>query len=792
MCIFASLVHSALGVEPKPAQPKATKQKATDTYAKQVAPLLKKYCYDCHGNGEREGSVSFDGFTRLDDHVANHALWSKAWKNLHAGLMPPRDQPQPTDGERQAILSWIEHSAFRYDAAHPDPGRVTLRRLNREEYRWTIYDLLGIDFNVVEQLPPDDTGYGFDTIGDVLSLSPILMEKYLDAAAKVAELAITKSRENLRSNSIDPKKFAVQGNQKRNATRLPIPTFGAAEYLYTNSSDGMHNIVMTVHAAGDKPASNRRVNVMLVIDEVEVAKAKLDWDQSRDATLVVTQRLPKGKVKLGLLLSGQDKADDEGLSVEMKKMKVEGPLAGGSKAVLPPRCVELIEATPSDPTKKKELLTAALRDLATRALRKPVDEGTLKRLVTLAETGEQRPGGALNQGLEDAVTVLLASPRFLFRAETQPQPDDPAHVVPLDDYALASRLSYFLWSSMPDAALLEAARTQSLRSNLRAQIDRMLDDPKSERFVRNFVGQWLQTRDIATNNVNASKVLGINNTEADKIYSRSARSAIGPETEAMFAHILQNDRPATELLNADYTFLNEALAKFYGIEGVSGSNMRKVDLDPETHRGGLLTHASFLVVTSNPTRTSPVKRGLFVLDNILGMAPPPPPPDIPALEDAKKDSKRTLTMRETLEIHRANPLCSSCHARMDPIGLGLENFNALGMWRDQEAKKPIDTVGELVTGEKFNNVAELSEILATSRRMDFYRCLCEKLFTFALGRGPEYYDLPMLEKMAERLEQNDGKLKTLIYDIIESAPFVMRRGDHGAVASTVTGKGETQ
>ena len=398
--------------------------------------------------------------------------------------------------------------------------------------------------------------------------------------------------------------------------------------------------------------------------------------------------------------------------------------------------------------------------------------------MKLAALGEAAPKAKFEDGIAHAATAILASPRFLFRAETQPEPDNPGKIVPLDEYALASRLSYFLWSSLPDAELLELAEKRELRANLKEQVDRMLADPKATRFVENFVGQWLQTRDVEGINIDPRRVLGIRDlSESFKVFGARQRRAMRLETEMLFSHLLKENRSSLELFTADYTFLNESLAKFYGIPDVKGEIMQRVSLPPDSHRGGVLTHGSLLVVTSNPTRTSPVKRGLFVLDNFLGTPAPPAPPNVPTLEEAKKGGKKNMTMRETMIIHREKALCASCHARMDPLGLALENFNAVGMYRAEENGQPIDTAGKLITGETFSTVGELSKILATSRREDFYRCITSKMLTFAIGRGTEYYDAPTIDRIVADLEKDGGKLRTVIHGIVNSAPFQKRRGD---------------
>jgi len=414
------------------------------------------------------------------------------------------------------------------------------------------------------------------------------------------------------------------------------------------------------------------------------------------------------------------------------------------------------------------------------------------------------------------------SPPFLF---ITPGPSGKAtgEIVALDDYQLASRLSYFLWSTMPDEHLFQLAEKKQLRTNLEKEMRRMLEDDKAKALVKNFVGQWLQVRDVEGIDINARAVLARDDGEEKELekmrqqfrqgqfrrqrnnlskeeqadlekqrekrrkffqaraeLDRDTRKAMREETEMTVSHVIRQNRSVLELLESDYTFLNEKLAKHYGITNVFGNEMRLVHLPPDSPRGGILTDGSVLVVTSNPTRTSPVKRGLFVLDNILGVPPPPPPPDIPPLEDSEKGVKdREPTLRETLEIHRNKPLCSSCHARMDPLGLALENFNAMGMWREQERKQAIAPAGKLITGETFNDVRELKHLLFTKRKSDFYRCFTEKLLTYALGRGLEYYDVETVDQIVDRLHKEEGRFSGLLLGIVESAPFQNSRNTSG-------------
>jgi len=413
-----------------------------------------------------------------------------------------------------------------------------------------------------------------------------------------------------------------------------------------------------------------------------------------------------------------------------------------------------------------------------------VDDETVKRLVLLAREVDMQPDKRFEDGIAQAIKAILVSPRFLMRAEVQPEPDNPGKVVPIDEYALASRLSYFLWSSSPDEELMRLAGEGKLRVELRKQVERMLTDKKSQRFIENFVGQWLQARDVATIALDERKILNEKDLgKARRIFNGRLRDSMKSESETFFAHILLNNRPATELLTAKYTFLNEPLAEWYGIEGVKGSDMRKVDLGDNSHRGGLLSQATFHIVTSNPTRTSPVKRGLFVLENFLATPAPPAVPDVPALEESAKGGNKDLPLRDLLALHSEQKICASCHARMDPIGLALENYNPMGLWIDNYKGKPIDASGKLMTGETFNNARELSKVLATSRHRDFHRAVTEKMMTYAIGRGIEYFDAPTIDQIVAGAESRGATLKEILFGIVESAPFQKRRGDGAMFAS---------
>jgi hypothetical protein len=489
---------------------------------------------------------------------------------------------------------------------------------------------------------------------------------------------------------------------------------------------------------------------------------------------------------------------------------------------------------PKSAAARRDYARELLGSFAGRAFRRPVDAETTDRLARLAEGVYAQRGKTFEAGVAEAMIAVLASPRFIFREE-QVMPAGDGQKYPLvDEYALASRLSYFLWSSMPDEELFQQAAAGTLRKNLQPQLARMLADKRAAALEQNFVGQWLQSRDIETIPIDARSVLGreqkydpqqeaarkrfrqLNDRPEDAltpaeraelakaraVFFRSfrqtpradltpeVRRAMRQETEDVFAYILREDRCLLELLDGDYTFVNEPLARHYGITNVFGPEMRRVTLPPDSPRGGILTEGTVLAVTSNPTRTSPVKRGVFILDNILGTPALPPPPNIPPLEDAAKNlTNRAPTLRETLAVHRENPLCASCHDQMDPLGLALENFNAMGMWREREFDQPIDPSGQLVTGEKFSDIKELKRVLVQHHAEDFYRTLTQKLLTYALGRGLDYYDVETVDQIVARLEASGGKPSALLEGIVESAPFQMTRLDQTAAAAGDNTKG---
>ena len=812
----------------------ATEREAA--YEKEILPILKTHCFDCHADGEKKGEVSFDTFASTEALLGEQKLWMHVLKNVRSGLMPPVKKERLSPAEFEKLQQWIKRDALLLDPANPDPGRVTLRRLNRIEYRNTIRDLMGIEFKTEEEFPADDTGYGFDTIGDVLTMSPLLMEKYMQAAETIVQSAVPLVSRIIPEQKVDAEDFRGEGSVKPRDDEQRLSLYEAADIAKEHyiSKPGTYRVKLNAAVNGSFDFDPGKANAAFLINGKEVWKEELKWKDDRKIESTTEVKLDKGQLPLRLTLVpllGKDQKPAErpgegARNVELRfgGVTLEGPLE--KEFAAHPRNYSRFftrEDVPADAAERKVYAGEILRRFTTRAFRRPVDDATVERLVGLAEMTANAKGGTFEQGIARAISAVLASPRFLFRMEDVLPESAPDKHPLLDEYALASRLSYFLWSTMPDEKLFDLAQRGELRAKLGEQVQRLLNDDRADSLVRNFAGQWLQTRDVESVSIDARIVqardagteqdmrqrfekrqrLNREIDEAEKAhdtakaeslraemaelrkqfgtkrieFSGGLRSAMRREAEMFFRHLMKTDSSVLQLLETDSTFLNGELADFYGIPGVSGGEMRLVKLPPDSVRGGVLTMGTVLAVTSNPTRTSPVKRGLFILENILGTPPPPPPANVPALEasDKPKDG-REPSLREVLAKHREQPICSSCHNSMDPLGLALENFNAMGLFREKERGQPIpQEPGQLITGETFKDVRELKHILATTRRTDFYRCMTEKLLTYSLGRGPEACDILAIDGIVERLEKTQGKFSSLLMGVIESVPFQQRR-----------------
>jgi len=748
-----------------------------------IEPLLQDYCYDCHGDGEKKGDLRLDEFANSSALLEDRKVWLRIWENLRTEMMPPpKKKFQPTSDERKELVSWIEKRIFGLDPENPDPGRVTIRRMNREEYQNTIGDVVGVRFNANDNFPPDDTGFGFDTIGDVLTISPLLMEKYLNAAGEIAVMALPLDAGEPKPIEIDAGNFKDRGgSQTARFMEADIAqTVGAKRRL---DAGGQYALEISYSLESEKGRpKGQTAKWRIFVDGKQLREIEIDSDKPNRDRFVVNLELTEGEHQFEFSIVPGEKGEGDGTAgVRVSKFRLNR-LGVEDSWDLYPESYQRIFVNGLPPAGKDEqavYMREIVENFGLRAFRRPPRKRMVDQLTALALAKSQQEGAKFADGVRLAVTATLTSPSFIFRSEVQAEPDNPGKVVPIDQYALASRLSYFLWSSAPDEGLLDLAAKGTLRENLRGQVDRMLGDEKADRMVENFVGQWLQARDLPGLSIDVRRILRERDRrKAQRVFNLGTRRDMKIETEEFFQHILLQNRPILELLNANYSFLNESLAKFYGVSGVRGNEFRKVEFDESVRgRGGLLGQGTFLIVTSQSTRTSPVKRGLFVLDNILGTPAPPAPPNVPELEETEEKLKKGATMRELMEVHRKKALCASCHERMDPIGLALENFNALGQWRDEEDGVAIDSAGKLVTGEKFTNVMELKTILATSRKQDFYRCLTEKMLTYAIGRGVEYYDAPTVDAIMAQLVKEGGGMKDLIYAITESVPFQKRRGD---------------
>jgi hypothetical protein len=624
----------------------ATSVEGTPTaFQENIVPFLQMYCVQCHAGEDGEADLSFDRFQDSAKVQEEYALWERVLRMLDEREMPPDGEEQPSEVELREVVEAIQAELDAFDCSgERRPGRVTIRRLNRTEYNNTLRDLLGIDFRPADDFPSDDVGHGFDNIADVLSMSPILVEKYLDAA---------------------------------------------------------------------------------------------------------------------------ESAIDQALAEEATRNRLLGQL-------------------PENPRQRRESARANLEQFATRAFRRPVSDEELDRLVALLP--EERRGGRGERGrrnrdsnnpdsnnpdnaaqeesfgryLRTPFVAILTSPHFLFRIEKDPGEEDPDGIRRLDDYEVATRLSYFLWSTMPDEELFRLAKEEKLGHSdiMEQQVRRMMADPKARALVDNFAGQWLQLRDVERISPDPERFPS---------FDEPLRLAMLRETELFFETIIRDDRSVLDFLNADFSYVNERLASHYGIADVKGEEFQRVSLPPD--RRGVLTQASILFLTSNPTRTSPVKRGQWILSNILGQPPPPPPPGI---EELDEDGETLGSLREQMEQHRSNPSCAVCHRQMDALGFGLENFDVIGAWRDQDGRFDIDPSGELPGNQRFSGPADLMEILAQSRRDDFTRCLAEKMLTYALGRGLGPYDRCAVNAILERMEQNEYRFSSLVMGVVSSDPFLMR------------------
>ncbi len=889
--------------------------RGNDLFQKQVKPVLNEYCWDCHGDGMDKGKFALDKDKDYAALLANHKLWEDVREHVSTHVMPPEGKATPTLEQRNAIVKWIDDVVFYVDPAKADPGHITLRRLNRVEYNNTMRDIFRIDSRPADSFPPDDTGYGFDNIGDVLSLSPLLMEKFMRAARKVSDEAIWTKPPERPSMERDHSQFWVaEGVGEIHGEVAALFTNGELDTQMDVTEEGVYRLTpyLTAEQCGKEKAA-----FAIGVDDHEVMRGEVTEEFKRKnpgenlERFAVEVLLKPGthKIKVAFLNDAAEpnepnpKRRDRNLY--LKSMDITGPIgfqAGtqsnfltwlfDEKSLTPPtlsftgedfnkgegianiyeeqaelpsegfvhREVQIpaegeyririaasedhagkegakmgvklgnldlgvheitvgkgqqqwfvlnkklssgnydlrvsflndlyIEKTKEDrnlhlhrviiegPLIQGPQLTGTegikswVSKLALKIFRKPLEAEEINKLCAIAEAA-MKDGASATEAIGLVCEASLSSPKFLFRGGAQPAGEVKNSSVLVDEFTLATRLSYFIWSSAPDDELLKLASQGELRKNLSQQVTRMISDWKGWAMSEDFAGQWLQLRDVEL--VEPNK----------KIFPEmqgSMASLMKKESQLFFNHILRSNASVMDFLDSDYSFMNEKLSKFYGIGNVKGKEFQKVSL-AGTPRGGILTQGSILLLTSHPNRTSPVKRGKYVLEQILGTPPPPPPQNVPAFNE-DRGAARKGTLRQRFEAHRANPSCAACHAFLDPIGFAFEHYDAIGRYRDKDNGAQIDPTGKLITGQQFDNAETLRKLMVTDMKKDFIRCLTENLMIYSLGRGLDYTDKPAKDEIMSKAEKSGYKFQDIILAVCKSLPFQkMREEDVKKVAT---------
>ena len=801
------LVALALACAPRATMPPAQ----PPSEAGLLQATLGEYCVTCHNDRLRRADLSFESLdlARVDQHLE---IGERVARQLRTRAMPPVGRPRPDEETYDALAAWLETEIDRFAAANPNPGRTeAFHRLNRAEYANAVRDLLALDVDVEALLPADDIDeHGFDNMADVLTFSPSLMERYLSAARKTARLVVGETPLSPASEIYDVPILLIQGD--RMGDDLPFGSRGGIGIRHHFPVDGEYDLAIRLHrnyvnyirGLGSAHELEVRLDGALVRtftfggEEPDVLQAPAgyagnqfgdpEWEEYMlfaDANLrfrfpaqagphvVAVSFVRKFTEPEGVLQPRQsvfaaavNEERDGNAAVE--NVAITGPFVSGGRGDTPSRravftCQPASGASSDEEACAREILSS----LARRAYRRPVESADLGTLMEFYRAG--RSDGSFDTGIQLALERLLISPDFLFRIERDPDDIAPGTAYALSDLELASRLSFFLWSSIPDAELLELAERGRLQDPavLERQTLRMLADPRSKALVRNFAGQWLYLRNLRS---------VVPDAVTFPEFDENLREAFLQETELFVESMIRDDRSVVDLLNADYTYANERLAAHYGIPGVYGSHFRRVSLEGELaeRRGGILGHGSLLTVTSYPNRTSPVLRGKWVLTNILGTPPRPPPADVPDLPD-RGEAGQAATIRDRLAQHRESPACAGCHAPMDPLGFALENYDAIGKWRTTgEADLPIDASGTLPDGTQFNGPSGLRTLLL-ERREQFVSTLTEKLLSYSIGRGPEYYDQPTVRGITRAAASQNYRWSSIIVGVVQSTPFRMRR-----------------
>jgi hypothetical protein len=726
---------------------------ATPKPASPDQQFLAKYCGGCHNDRLKTGGLSLE--QRDPSQASRDAeTWEKVVRKLRAGMMPPAGLPRPERAVIDEFVSHVENSLDRYAAEHPNPGTVGLHRLNRAEYANAVRDLLAVKVDVSTLLPSDDSSEGFDNIADALGVSPALLERYVGAATKISRLAVGDPGTTPTTNT-----WRAPGDftQTSHVEGLPIGTRGGILFDYTFPLDAEYSFKIRTRSAGfGVLAGGQPVALEITLDGARGSPGK----SATDFRLKVTA----GPHTIGVAMPEHNPAGvDDVYSVfpdnaAVTSVAITGPMNPTGPGDTPSR-QKIFVCRPAASEDEIACAKKILAALATKAFRRPIPAAEMEILLGFYQQG--RNSADFDRGIEAALARILVDPLFIFRFEKEPAGTAPGGIYAVSDLELASRLSFFLWSSIPDDELLRLAERNTLHEPqvLAAQARRMLADPKSSALAENFAGQWLFLRELKSSRPET------------RDFDDNLRQSFRQETELFFDSIVREDRNVVDLLNADYTFVDERLARHYGIPGVYGSRFRRVTL-PDESRRGLLGQGSILLVTSVATRTSPVARGKWVLENILGSAPPLPPPNVPALpEDAS--TAKLVSVRDKMEAHRKNPVCASCHKIMDPIGFSLENFDLTGKWRSSDGGAPVDASSEMVDGTKLSGPVSLREALL-SRSDVFVSTFTEKLMTYALGRGLKYYDMPAVRAITHDARRDDDRFSAIVLGIVRSAPFQMK------------------
>ena len=757
--------------------------------------MIDRYCVTCHNQKLKTAGLMLDKADVASPGAAGE-IWEKVVRKLRTSTMPPPNMPQPSTEDRRALLSWLETSLDQAAAAKPNPGRTdTLRRLNRTEYQNAIRDLLLLDIDTTSLLPPDESGHGFDnvTVGD---LPPALLERYISAAEKISRLAIGSVQASVQSDII---RVAEDVTQEEHVPGLPIGTRGGVSVRYNFAQDGEYDIQVYLARGYSGDVDGLRDpqphEMKLLVDRTPVGTITIQKPANGDDKLLDKNFKFRVPLKAGphdvavtfvrnssslLETSRQplpvhfNERRHPRITPAISQFSITGPYAAEGAGDTPSRR-RIFVCRPAQPREEEACAKKILSTLMRRAYRRSISDADLERPMVFYKEAAKRepdrakpqetPDGDFDAGIARALSLVLFNPGFLFRVEADPERIQPGTNYRISDLELASRLSFFLWSSIPDDELLDAAIRGGLRRPdvLEKQARRMLADPRSYNLASNFAGQWLRLRNLESVSPNVRQYPD---------FDDNLRQAFRQETELFVDSIRREDRSVLDLLKTDYTFLNERLAKHYGIPNVYGSRFRRVTLAADSKRGGLLRQGSILSTTSYATRTSPVIRGVWILSNIFGAPPPPPLPNVPALDGTVPAN---LPIRERLSLHRNNAVCASCHRTIDPVGFALENFDAVGRWRDEEGDSgAIDVSGGLPGAGELKGVAGLEEALLRRPEL-FAGTLTEKLLTFALGRGVEYYDGPAIRKILREAEPDRYRFSSLILGIVKSVPFQMRR-----------------